>query len=60
MADVWVRADDVAEIFEIPPGTLRRWISEGRITTNGRRPRRVNLDDVLAQVKRRDTQDVAK
>ena len=54
MADVWVRADDVADIFDIPPGTIRRWITEGRIATNGRRPRRVNLADVLTQVHRRD------
>ena len=52
---IWVSASDVADIFDIPPGTIRRWVTEGRIATNGRRPARVNLADVLTQVHRRDS-----
>lgn len=40
---------DVAKITGVPAGTIRRWLSEGRICRYGEgKPWRVDLDEVAA------------
>ena len=44
---------DTAHIYRVPVGTLRRWLSEGRLTRHGRKPYRVDLAEVEALIERR-------
>lgn len=40
---------DAARITGVPSGTIRRWLSEGRLTRHGdAKPWRVDFDEVLA------------
>lgn len=38
--------EEVSSLYRIPPGTLRRWIAEGRIQRHGKRPTLLDLDEV--------------
>lgn len=37
---------DTAHIYRVPAGTLRRWLSEGRLTRHGHHPVKVDLAEV--------------
>lgn len=40
---------DASKITRVPSGTIRRWLSEGRLTRHGEaRPWRVDYDEIMA------------
>lgn len=42
-----VSISDAAHLAHVPPGTIRRWLSEGRLTRHGlRKPWRVSVAEV--------------
>lgn len=44
---IQVLLTDVATVYDVPAGTLRRWVSEGRLTPLRRRPCYVDLDQAM-------------
>lgn len=46
-----------AHIYRVPLGTLRRWLSEGKLTRHGTKPYRVDLAEVEALLARRTLRD---
>lgn len=43
------RISDAARITGVPSGTIRRWLSEGRLTRHGHhKPWQVDYDEVIA------------
>lgn len=47
-----VLLEDVTAVYGIPAPTLRRWISEGRLTPLTRRPTRLDLEQTLELIQK--------